>query len=219
MPGATLFLQNSQDVRIGGRQGNAQYQYTLQAPDFATLAVWGPKVLDRLSAASGNRRRQLRSAELRSVLKRHHRSRYRVAPGADRAGRGFRALRRLWPAPGVGDVQVDQSVSRRPRLAAAVVEQSQLPEYRLRADAARSVRALVHLYALHAGHHADFAARTRASFRQPPIRSISRKGWRSATRWIPSIAPKWKWACRRRLPASLLGPRRLIRRPLPISRF
>jgi multidrug efflux pump len=50
MPGATMFLQNSQDVRIGGRQGNAQYQYTLQAPDFASLAEWGPKVLDRLSA-------------------------------------------------------------------------------------------------------------------------------------------------------------------------
>ncbi len=49
VPGATMFLQNSQDVRIGGRQGNAQYQYTLQAPDFATLAQWGPKVLDQLS--------------------------------------------------------------------------------------------------------------------------------------------------------------------------
>ena len=49
VPGATLFLQNSQDVRIGGRQGNAQYQYTLQAPDFQTLAVWGPRVLQRLS--------------------------------------------------------------------------------------------------------------------------------------------------------------------------
>jgi multidrug efflux pump len=49
VPGATMFLQNSQDVRIGGRQGNAQYQYTLQAPDFATLALWGPKVLDQLS--------------------------------------------------------------------------------------------------------------------------------------------------------------------------
>src|ERR1035438_5074680 len=49
VPGANLFLQNSQDVRIGGRQGNAQYQYTLQAPDFATLSVWGPKVLDQLS--------------------------------------------------------------------------------------------------------------------------------------------------------------------------
>jgi multidrug efflux pump len=49
MVGATLFLQNSQDIRVGGRQGNAQYQYTLQAPEFAALAEWGPKVLDRLS--------------------------------------------------------------------------------------------------------------------------------------------------------------------------
>jgi len=49
VPGARMFLQNSQDVRIGGRQGNAQYQYTLQAPDFQSLAVWGPKVLERLS--------------------------------------------------------------------------------------------------------------------------------------------------------------------------
>jgi multidrug efflux pump len=50
MPGATMFLQNAQDVRIGGRMSNAQYQYTLQGPDFDSLAVWGPKVLDRLSA-------------------------------------------------------------------------------------------------------------------------------------------------------------------------
>jgi multidrug efflux pump len=49
VPGANMFLQNSQDVRIGGRQGNAQYQYTLQAPDFQSLSVWGPKLLDRLS--------------------------------------------------------------------------------------------------------------------------------------------------------------------------
>jgi multidrug efflux pump len=49
VPGAQLFLQNSQDVRVGGRQSNAQYQYTIQGPDFATLAVWGPKLLDRLS--------------------------------------------------------------------------------------------------------------------------------------------------------------------------
>jgi multidrug efflux pump len=49
MVGAQLFLQNSQDVRVGGRQGNAQYQYTLQAPDFDTLAAWGPKLLDRMN--------------------------------------------------------------------------------------------------------------------------------------------------------------------------
>jgi multidrug efflux pump len=50
VPGAILYLQNAQDVRIGGRQGNAQYQYTLQGPDFASLAQWGPKVLEQLSA-------------------------------------------------------------------------------------------------------------------------------------------------------------------------
>jgi multidrug efflux pump len=49
MPGATLFLQSQQDLRIGGRQSNAQYQYTLQSPDLALLNLWGPRVLDRLS--------------------------------------------------------------------------------------------------------------------------------------------------------------------------
>jgi multidrug efflux pump len=47
VPGAQMFLQNAQDVRIGGRMGNAQYQYTLQAPDFDLLAEWAPKMLDR----------------------------------------------------------------------------------------------------------------------------------------------------------------------------
>ncbi len=43
VPGATMFLQNSQDVRIGGRQGNAQYQYTLQAPDFDVAGANGDR--------------------------------------------------------------------------------------------------------------------------------------------------------------------------------
>jgi multidrug efflux pump len=49
MPGATLFLQSNQDIHIGGRQGNAQYQYTIQTQDLGLLAIWGPKLLDRLS--------------------------------------------------------------------------------------------------------------------------------------------------------------------------
>jgi multidrug efflux pump len=32
-PGANLFLQPVQDIRIGGRQANAQYQFTLQGDD------------------------------------------------------------------------------------------------------------------------------------------------------------------------------------------
>ena len=48
MPGATLYLQSSQDIRIGGRQSNAQYQYTLTTQDLDALALWGPRVLARL---------------------------------------------------------------------------------------------------------------------------------------------------------------------------
>jgi multidrug efflux pump len=49
MPGAVLYLQNNQDIRIGGRQSNAQYQYTIQSQDLSLLAQWGPRVLARLS--------------------------------------------------------------------------------------------------------------------------------------------------------------------------
>ncbi len=49
-PGANLFLQPVQDVRVGGRQGNAQYQYTLQADDLAELRAWEPKIRAALSA-------------------------------------------------------------------------------------------------------------------------------------------------------------------------
>ena len=48
MPGATLYLQANQDIRIGGRQSNGEYQYTLQSQDFNLLSEWGPKVLERM---------------------------------------------------------------------------------------------------------------------------------------------------------------------------
>lgn len=44
VPGATLFLQSVQDIRIGGRAGNAQYQYTLQADDLDELTFWQNKI-------------------------------------------------------------------------------------------------------------------------------------------------------------------------------
>src|SRR5450759_4601363 len=43
-PGASLFLVPVQDIRIGGRQANAQYQYTLQADELADLRTWGPRI-------------------------------------------------------------------------------------------------------------------------------------------------------------------------------
>jgi len=48
VPGATLFLQAVQDVRIGGRMSNAQYQYTLQSADLAELNRFAPRMLGKL---------------------------------------------------------------------------------------------------------------------------------------------------------------------------
>ena len=47
--GASLYLQAVQDIRVGGRQSNAQYQYTLQADDLAVLRAWEPKITLALS--------------------------------------------------------------------------------------------------------------------------------------------------------------------------
>ena len=49
-PGANLFMIPVQDIRIGGRQANAQYQYTLQADDLEDLRVWDPRIRRALMA-------------------------------------------------------------------------------------------------------------------------------------------------------------------------
>jgi multidrug efflux pump len=53
VPGAMTFLQAGQDLRIGGRQSNAQYQYTIQSENLPDLAKWGPIVLAEMRKLSG----------------------------------------------------------------------------------------------------------------------------------------------------------------------
>ena len=50
VPGATLYLTASQDVRVGGRQSNADYQFTLQSDNVQDLVTWGPKMLTALKS-------------------------------------------------------------------------------------------------------------------------------------------------------------------------
>jgi multidrug efflux pump len=52
VPGASLFLQAVQDIRVGGRASNAQYQYTLQADSVDDLYTWAPKILAELQQVS-----------------------------------------------------------------------------------------------------------------------------------------------------------------------
>jgi len=51
--GATLYMQASQDLVIGGRSGNALFQYTLSAYDLSTLNHWVPLVQDKLAKLPG----------------------------------------------------------------------------------------------------------------------------------------------------------------------
>ena len=42
LTGASTFLQAAQDISVGGRQSNAQYQYQLSADSVETLSQWAP---------------------------------------------------------------------------------------------------------------------------------------------------------------------------------
>ncbi len=53
VPGAPAYLQAVQDVRVGGRIGAAQFQYTLQGDELAELMAWAPRVEQQLRTLHG----------------------------------------------------------------------------------------------------------------------------------------------------------------------
>jgi multidrug efflux pump len=53
LPVAQAFLQAAQDLRIGGRGGNALYQYTIQSDNVADLSKWGPTLLAEMKKLPG----------------------------------------------------------------------------------------------------------------------------------------------------------------------
>ena len=53
VPGASAFLQASQDLRIGGRSSSALYQYTMQADNVEDLTKWGPILLAHMKKLPG----------------------------------------------------------------------------------------------------------------------------------------------------------------------
>jgi multidrug efflux pump len=53
LPVASAFLQAAQDIRIGGRNGAALYQYTIQSDTTTDLATWGPILLAEMKKLPG----------------------------------------------------------------------------------------------------------------------------------------------------------------------
>jgi len=50
VPGATLFLVPNQDIQIGGRGSDAQYQYTLSDENLTELNTWAPQLQAKMRA-------------------------------------------------------------------------------------------------------------------------------------------------------------------------
>ena len=84
VPGASLFLQSAQDLRVGGRSGNAQYQYTMQSDNLDDLTRWGPTLLQQMrklpSLTDVNSDRQNSGLEAALVYDRQTASRLGLTP-------------------------------------------------------------------------------------------------------------------------------------------
>jgi multidrug efflux pump len=86
VPGARLFLQPVQDIRVGGRQSNALYQFTLQADSAQELYEWAPKLTAALQRnpllTDVNSDQQQRGLETDLVIDRPTAARLGVTPAA-----------------------------------------------------------------------------------------------------------------------------------------
>jgi multidrug efflux pump len=86
IPGATLYLQAAQDIRVGGRGSNSQFQYTLQSDSLQDLNEWAPKLMDKLKSIPAlldvNTDQQIHGLETQLIIDRSTASRLGVNPAA-----------------------------------------------------------------------------------------------------------------------------------------
>jgi len=86
VPGATLYLQAVQDVRIGGRQSAAQYQYSIHSDSLPALTHWGPILLAEMKKLRGltdvNNDQQNKGLAANLVIDRATAARLGITPAA-----------------------------------------------------------------------------------------------------------------------------------------
>jgi len=84
--GARLFLQASQDVRLGGRPSRTQYQWVLQDSNGDELNQWAPKLLDKLKSLPELRDiatdQQMQGTTLTLTINREEAARFGITPQA-----------------------------------------------------------------------------------------------------------------------------------------
>jgi multidrug efflux pump len=84
VPGGQLFLFPVSDIRAGGRQSNAEFQYTLQSDSAEDLAAWTPKLVQALEhstvLADVNSDQQEKGLETDLVIDRDTAARLGITP-------------------------------------------------------------------------------------------------------------------------------------------
>jgi multidrug efflux pump len=84
VPGASLFLQTSQELQIGGRVSNAQYQYTLQGDNLSLMNDWAPRLVAKMQTLPQlkevNSDQQIHGLEMDVVVNRDAAARLGVSP-------------------------------------------------------------------------------------------------------------------------------------------
>jgi multidrug efflux pump len=84
IPGATLYMQAAQDIRVGGRGSNSQFQYTLQSDNLNDLNEWSPKLLAKLKTiplvVDANSDQQIHGLETKITIDRATAARLGVNP-------------------------------------------------------------------------------------------------------------------------------------------
>jgi HAE1 family hydrophobic/amphiphilic exporter-1 len=82
--GARLYLQASQDVRLGGRATRTQFEFTLQDANLAELNEWAPKILARMQTLPELRDvatdQQTEGTTLQLIIDRDTAARYGIQP-------------------------------------------------------------------------------------------------------------------------------------------
>jgi multidrug efflux pump len=83
-PGANLFLNPVQDIRVGGRISDATYQFTLQADDLQELRTWAPRLEQALRSvpqvADVNSDQEVRGLQTTLIIDREAAARYGLSP-------------------------------------------------------------------------------------------------------------------------------------------
>src|SRR5439155_15975337 len=84
VPGASLYLQAVQDIRVGGRLSNAAYQFTLRGDNLRELNAWAPRLLGKLQTlpylADVSSDQQNRGLEAALVIDRDTAARLGITP-------------------------------------------------------------------------------------------------------------------------------------------